>query len=85
MHLIIVSDFRACIQEKEEVAFYLTSSLLTECACVLAGFLGNICLRGNIGELIDIYRAWATAVWPMLSLLSSLTVFPFKQNDKTYY
>lgn len=84
MHLIIVSDFQACIQGKEEVAFYLTSLLLTEHACVLASFLGNICLKGNIGELIDIYRALATAIWPILSPLN-LTVSPFKQSHKTYY
>lgn len=57
MLLIMVSDFQARIQGKEEVAFYLTSLLLTEYACVLASFLENICLKGSIEELIDIY--WA--------------------------
>lgn len=81
MHLIIVSDFQACIQGKEEVVFYLTSSLLTEHACVLASFLGNICLKRNIGELIDIYQGWATAEQPMLSPLN-LTVSPLSRVTK---
>lgn len=85
MLLIIVSDFQAWIQGKEEVAFYLTSLLLTEYACVLASFLENICLKGNIEELIDIYRAQAIVVGPMRSLLNFLTVSPFKQSHKTNY
>lgn len=50
MHSIMGSDFQACIQGKKEVALYLTSSLLTEHACVLARFLGNICLKGTLGS-----------------------------------
>ena len=84
MHSILVSDFQICIQGKEEVAFYLTSLLLTEHACVLASFLGNICLKGNTGELIHLYQARGTALCPMLSLLNFLTVYPFEQSHETH-